>query len=354
MKFYPIAISKIQEETKECKTFTLAIPEKWKAAFQYDAGQHLIIRYQLDGKDLRRNYSLCSSPLDDQWTVAIKKVPNGVFSNYAHNHLKEGDVIEVSPPIGRFIWPKLVEGSGLFVAFAAGSGITPILSIIKTTLKQNPRSRFMIFYSNADQKSIIFHEQLEKLKNQYTDRFSIFHIFTRQKLDHPFFSGRINEQKIKSFQRFLVDFTQVDLIYLCGPGLMMDHIIKSLKVLGVLKQKIKRELFMAPKFNATRKDNIYEDMPVGHKEIKIIHQGKEIIVTSEDNHNTVLELALQSQTDLPFACKGGVCATCKARLEEGEVQMKVNYALEPDEIENGFILTCQSLPKSDKLIVSYD
>lgn len=354
-KFYPLRVKTIEKVTADCSVLSLEVPETAREAFAFRQGQHLTLRATINGEEVRRSYSLCSSPLEEEWKVAVKKVVDGRFSSYANEVLKAGDELEVMRPSGRFYVPTDPGQQKNYVAFAAGSGITPIISIIKTHLRLEPKSTFTLFYVNRTAASIILKEELEDLKNQYLDRFELFYFLTQEKRSIPLFNGRIDAEKLDIIFKTLLDRDSIDDYFICGPAPMIFLIRDYLEQMGCEKKQIHFELFntdgLLPNGKAHRKQQQNKE---GQTEVSIREGGKYFNFKMAKGANSILDAALQRQADLPFACKGGVCCTCRAKLLEGEVEVLVNYGLEEDEIENGYILTCQAVPMSDKVVVDFD
>jgi len=353
-KFEPLVISDIRKETNDCVSITFNIPTSLKNNFEFTQGQYLTLKTNINGLEIRRSYSICSSPFDNEMRVAIKKVPNGIFSTYANDLLRIGDTIEVMPPLGKFFTPLDIVAAKQYIAFAAGSGITPIFSIIKTTLLTEPNSSFTLVYGNKNRHSIIFKEALEALKNRFMDRLSIVYILSREKTDSAINFGRIDAEKCEALCNSLIDPKKAAAIFLCGPETMIFDVKNVLQKIGVDEKKIHFELFATSK----AKKNVAD---IG---VKLTNKAQSNVTVKQDGISfdfnvpfegeSILEAALKSGADLPFACKGGVCCTCKAKLIEGEVDMDVHYGLEQEEIEHGFILTCQSHPRTEKVVIDFD
>ncbi len=355
-KFHSLKVSEVKAETADCKSVLFEVPEELQTAYQYTQGQYLTLETKINGEDVRRSYSLCSSPLDNEWRVAIKKVEGGKFSTYANEVLKKGDVLEVMTPMGNFYTTVHADQQKHYVAFAAGSGITPILSIMKTVLQTEAQSRFTLIYGNKNTASIIFHEAIEGLKNKYMDRLNVHYILSRERLEEPIANGRIDINKCNMIFGELLDVKTVDEFFICGPETMIFNVKAALETAGVEEKHIHFELFTSP-------DGKLGDQPkrvVAHEDqgkvcdVEVKVDGKTILFKLPFGENNLLDAALKEGADLPFACKGGVCCTCKARLNEGKVEMDRNYALTTEEVEQGFILTCQSYPKTEKVIVDFD
>lgn len=353
--FHPIQIKEIKKETADCISVLFDIPDTLKKEFSFHQGQSLTLRSFLNSEEIRRTYSLCSSPLDDEWRVAIKKIEGGLFSEFANNHLKKGDILEIMPPVGKFYTDLNAVNKKNYLAFAAGSGITPIISIIKTTLITEPDSGFTLVYSNRSRSSIIFFEELEALKNQYMDRFSLLYLLSREKTDAPVNFGRISNNKLDELNK-LIPYEVMNEFFICGPEEMIFSTKEYLEQKGIEPKKIHFELFTSstPKKAKTRTERS-ETSTDPQSMITIKVDGRSFNFSLSLNSDiTILDAALKQGADLPFACKGGMCCTCKARLLEGEVDMDVHWGLEQEEIEKGFILTCQSHPKTEKIIVDFD
>lgn len=353
-EFYTINIANVYKETKDTVVVEFDIPESKKAHFDFKQGQHLTLRKMIDGEDIRRSYSLCTSPLDNAWKVAIKQIPGGAFSTYANNELKAGDSIDVMEPSGNFYVD--VEGSvgNNYIAFAAGSGITPMLSIIKTHLLKEPKSTFKLFYLNRTVKSIIFKEEIEQLKNEFFGRFQVFYFLTKEQRDIPFLNGRFDSEKLDILTKTFIDIPDTNHCFICGPQEMIFLIRDYLEQAGLSRDKIHYELF----FSGTPEDNkhIAEvlEQKVEGTDVTIIDGGKEFHFIMEDEYDNILDGALAAGADLPFACKGGVCSTCKCQVIEGAVEMKINYALDEKEVAQQLVLSCQAVPTTEKVVVDFD
>ena len=352
--FETLTISDVRRETRDCVSVAFALPDNLKEQFRFKQGQYITVRATLNGEDIRRSYSICSSPLDGELRIAVKKVPDGLFSTYANDQLKKGDSLQVMTPRGRFFTELNPAASNHYIAFAAGSGITPIFSIIKTTLQTEPNSHFTLIYGNRNRHSIIFREQLEALKNKYIGRFNIIYILSREKTDAPIHFGRIDAAKTSSLCGILIDPAQAAAIFLCGPEEMVFSVKEVLEQKQVDPKKIHFELFTAGKKARKAKPVQSADNREVKSRISVKQDGTSFEFDLGFEGDSILEAALKQGADLPFACKGGVCCTCKAKLIEGEVEMELNYGLEPDEIEQGFILTCQSHPIAEKVMIDFD
>lgn len=353
--FEQLTVREVRRETNDCVSIAFEIPETLKNSFQFLQGQYITLKTKIDGEEVRRSYSICSSPLDHELRVAVKKVLKGVFSTYANEVLKAGDQLDVMPPMGKFFTPLLPGQKKNYVGFAAGSGITPLLSIIKTTLQTEQASTFTLVYGNRNRHSIIFRETLEALKNKYMNRFRLIHILSRETTDTPLNSGRIDADKCLVLCDKTIDLQKTDEFFLCGPEEMIFAVKNVLEQQQVPAQKIHFELFTTAGQQHKKNHPQEEDIDKGPKsKITVTLDGISFDFELSQKGDAILDAALKHGADLPYACKGGVCCTCRAKLIEGEVDMEVNYGLEPDEIEQGFILTCQSHPKSEKVVVDFD
>ncbi len=355
-RFYPLPVHEIERLTEDSVAISLDVPEEFKDHFQFTQGQYLTFKMNMDGEEIRRSYSICAGIHDPYLRVGVKRVPGGTFSTYANDELEKGDVLETMPPMGNFFTVLDPDQKKHYVAFAAGSGITPVLSIIKTTLIEEPASRFTLFFGNRNISSIMFLNELEGLKNKYIDRFRLYHVLSRQGAENPLFSGRITEDKCKQFFEYLLRPEDVDEVFLCGPYEMTEALIEQLQELGIPHQHIHTELFTPPgeEIQQKQKRKKPDHIPEEATEVKVKVDGKTITFPLRYEGQPILDAAIEQGMDLPYSCKSGVCSTCRARLVKGEVDMEQNYALEEDELDKGFILTCQSHPLSEFVYVDFD
>ena len=353
-EFYNIQVKDIYKETRDCSVVSFDIPKNLHETFSFKQGQHLTLRKIINDEDIRRSYSLCSSPLDKEWKVAIKQIPGGLFSTFANTELKAGDALEIAVPTGHFYIETSGEVSRNHIAFAAGSGITPILSIIKTHLISEPNSTFKLFYLNRTVKSIIFKEEIEQLKNQFFDRFQVFYFLTKEQRDIPFLNGRFTTEKLQVLSKTFIDVEDTNSCFICGPQDMIFLIRDELEKAGLDTKKIHYELFFSGK--AADENSISEALEhkVDGTDVTIVDGGKEFHFIMDDDFDTILDGALAAGADLPFACKGGVCSTCKCEVKEGTVEMKVNYALDDKEVARNLVLSCQAVPTTEKVVVDFD
>lgn len=353
-KFHSLKIQEIRKETEDCVSISFEVPEGLQSEYEFTQGQYLTLRTQINGAEVRRSYSICTSPNDDDLRVAIKKLEGGQFSTFANETLAQNDLLDVMTPMGNFYTPLHADNEKHYVAFVAGSGITPILSILKTTLVKEPKSHFTLFYGNRYSDSIIFKEQIEALKNLHLGRLSVHHILSQEHPGSELFYGRIDEAKCHSFCKYLFDPATVDEFFLCGPESMINAIRETLSSLGVDEKNIHFELFTSPvgKLGDSKSQNGSTKSVLSKITITLDDNTFEVNLNSTED--TILDAAHKMGADLPYACKGGVCCTCKAKVLEGEVEMEINYGLEPEEVEAGYVLTCQSHPKTPKVVVSFD
>lgn len=353
MDFYKLSIKNIRKETADCVSISFNITTDLKSVFTYTQGQYITLKTTINEQEIRRSYSLCSSPIEDDFRIAIKRVEGGLFSTFANHQLQVNDVLDVAAPNGKFYAQLNESNSKKYIAIAAGSGITPILSIIKTTLIAEPKSHFILVYGNKNTGSIIFKEEIESLKNKFLGRLQLIHILSREKTDAPISHGRIDAEKLQQLSK-LIQWKSINEFFICGPEEMIIATKTFLENLEIDKKKIHFELF-ASTAKTKNKTFIPQLKSESKSKITIISDGRSFDIEIGFNEEiNILDAALQNGADLPFACKGGICCTCKAKLLEGQVVMDVNWGLEHEEIEQGFILTCQSHPITERVVVDYD
>ncbi len=351
--FYTVRVSDIHRSTDDCVVVSFDIPAEHREHFHFKQGQYINLKATINGEEIIRSYSLCTSPLDQKWSVGIKKITDGRFSSFANDVLKVGDTLDIMPPDGKFYVETDPNQKRNYVAFGAGSGITPLLSIIKTHLISEPKSTFKLFYINKNSSSIILKEELEGLKNRFMDRFEIFYFLTREHRSVELFNGRLDEQKLETIFKTICSTETVDHYFSCGPEAMILLVEKFLIGKGVDKAKIHFELFGTVE-RTEEKKQIAAQLQGKQSNITILEGGKSLQFDMETGSNNLLDQAMFNAADLPYACKGGVCCTCKAKLVEGDVKILVNYGLEEEEIDAGYILTCQAIPVSEKVVVDFD
>lgn len=352
LHFHPLTVQSVRKETADCVSIEFAIPESLQETFRFKQGQNIAIRTTINGQEVRRNYSICTAPQDHQLRVAVKKIDGGIFSTYANEQLKKGEVLDVFPPTGKFYTELHPSQQKNYLALAAGSGITPVLSLIKATLATEPSSYFTLVYGNRTRHSILFFEELESLKNQYMQRFNLVHVLSREKTDSLLNFGRIDNEKLTELSK-LISFASMDEVFICGPREMIETARAELQSRGVDKKKIHLELFHAGPVATARSVAATQSVVKSRIQIKLDGRQVEIEIPLHSDQ-TILDAALAQGADLPFACKGGMCCTCKAKLIAGEVAMDIHWGLEEEELEQGYILTCQSRPKTEQIVVDFD
>jgi ring-1,2-phenylacetyl-CoA epoxidase subunit PaaE len=354
-RFLPLNVTDVRKDTRDAVVVTLAPRPEDAERFRFTQGQYLTFRRDFDGEELRRSYSICAGLDEGLLRVGIKRVEGGAFSTWANEDLAPGAVLDAMPPMGNFHAP-LNPGEGRhYLGFAGGSGITPVLSILKTVLAREPRSRFTLVYANRQVSSIMFREDLEDLKNTYLGRLSVLHILEHEGQDIDLFTGRVDEAKLSGIFAHWVDPASVDVAFICGPEPMMLTIAAGLKAHGIPEDRIKFELFASGQPGRARQKATRRDADTGEAcEATVTLDGTTRTFRMPKRGETLLDAALAQNLDAPYACKAGVCSTCRAKVLEGETEMAVNHALEDYEVRQGYVLTCQCYPLSDRLVVSYD
>ena len=353
-KFQALTVAGVTSETRDTIAVTFTVPAELRERFCFTQGQHLTLRAMIDNEDVRRSYSICSAVQDHDLRVAIKRVPGGAFSTWANDVLRAGTVIDVMPPMGHFNVPLSADNRKHYLAFAAGSGITPMLSIIKTTLMAEPHSQFTLFYGNRASSSVIFKSELAELKDVYMGRFQLVYVMSREQQDIDLFNGRITKEKCARFFEHWIDLADIDQAFICGPEQMMHDVSQALLDGGLAKDRIKIELFAS---SVPKREHAPSQQPVaGHHDcdVTLIIDGAHLSFTMEKDKESVLDAALKQGIDMRYACKAGVCSTCRCKVVDGKVDMDANYALEDYEVARGFALSCQSFPVSDKLVMDFD
>jgi ring-1,2-phenylacetyl-CoA epoxidase subunit PaaE len=351
--FHKLIIKDIRRETEDCVSVAFQIPEEIKEEFRFVSGQNITLKNTIGGEEIRRSYSICSSPFENELRVAVKKVSGGIFSTFANEQLKPGDTIEVLPPTGNFYTTFNPGQKQHYLFIAAGSGITPVISLVKTILAAEKESCVTLIYGNKGLSSVIFKDGLEALKDKYLQRLTVHYIFSREQTEAGFNYGRIDGEKLKQLSR-LVNFDSINHFFICGPEPLIYSTKDFLINHGIDTDKIHFELFSTPTKEHTKIFEAAEQKTEAGSEITMRIDGRTFQFNLEYNGQTILDAGLDLGADLPFACKGGVCCSCKAKLVEGEVEMEANYGLEKSELKAGFILTCQSHPRSGKVVVDYD
>lgn len=352
-RFHRLAVNDLRREASDAVSMTFVIPGELAGDYAFAPGQYLTLRTMLDGEEVRRSYSICSGPDDGEIRIAVKKVDGGAFSSWAADELKRGDELDVMTPTGRFGVVPAAEAGRIHVGFAAGSGITPILSIVKGILARERESRFFLFYGNRTSDNIMFLEALEELKDRFIDRLSIFYVISGEEQDIPILHGRLDGDKVRVLLRSLVPAASVDHVFICGPSGMSEDIEATCRDLGIADERIHVERFVSEFGGKPRPKKVValEAPPKAIASLIIDGKRRDVPVAEDE---AILDAALRAGLDLPFACKGGMCSTCRAKLVEGEAPMDINYSLEPWELKAGFVLTCQAKPSSERVVVDYD
>ena len=356
-QFHPLRVAQVRPETDDTVSIAFEVPPELRDAYRFTQGQFLTIKAPVEGKDVRRSYSICCGVHDyderGELRVAVKLVDDGVFSTWVHDTVAAGQMLDVMTPDGRFHVPLDGQASRHYVAFAAGSGITPVLSLIRTTLATEPQSRFTLVYGNRSVDTIIFSEALEDLKNQYLSRFTLYHVLSRQPQEVDLLHGRLDRERVAAFLQTLLPVDDIDAAFVCGPASMIDEVEEALKSAGLDPHRIHAERFGVPLTPPRRVEQPHADQ-AGTAELVVVLDGKQHKMRLPMTDAKVLDTALAAGLDLPYACKGGVCCTCRAKVLEGQVAMEKNYTLEPWEMEKGFVLTCQARALTPRVVVSYD
>lgn len=357
--FYPLRLADVRPETDSAVCLTFDIPAALQDKFTFKQGQYLTLRTRIDDDEIRRSYSICSGLDDDHLRVAVKRIDGGVFSNFANEHLNAGDLIDVMPPQGEFHTPLSANNAKNYMCICAGSGITPVLSIIKSILSREPDSHVTLLYGNRNSATVLFKDELSYLKNRYMTRFNWVNILSREEQDADVLFGRLDNRKGAELQAsHLIDIAATDEFFLCGPESMISEVSRGLRGSGVDESNIHYELFYASAEDAravVEKHHARAKQYAGQvSEVQVRADGRTTYIELTADGENILDGAMRSGADLPFSCKGGVCATCKARLIEGDVEMDLNHSLSTEEIQSGMILTCQAHPISKKVVVDFD
>jgi ring-1,2-phenylacetyl-CoA epoxidase subunit PaaE len=356
-RFHALTVADVHHETPDSIVVSFQIPDALREEFRFTQGQYLTLKLSVNGEELRRSYSICSCPLDrDRLSIAVKKVPGGRASTQLVDKLKKSMSIEVMPPMGSFHTPMDAANAKHYVAFAAGSGITPIISILETVMRSEPKSRFTLFYGNRDLDTIIFREKLDGFLEMYGDRLTVRHILSRGHNTEPLLNGRIDREKAADLiKRYITDDMEKE-FFICGPEEMMVNVKDALDAAGIDKKRIHIELFTTPVTAEAKAppQAAGEGAFSGVAKVTVIIDGRESVLDIPASGDAVLDVALDAGLDVPYACKGAVCCTCKARVVKGQVEMAMNYALTDEEVADGFVLTCQTHPRSAEVIIDYD
>ncbi len=354
-KFYPLTVSSVRHETRDAVVLTLDVPEEHREAFRFQQGQYLTFRTEIDGEEVRRCYSICAAVQDSHLRVGIKKIADGRFSSWANENIAAGDVLDVMPPMGSFFVPLDPANEKHYVAFAGGSGITPVLGIIKTTLLTEPNSSFTLFYGNRASSTIMFREELEDIKNDNLGRFQLVHILEREKQDVELFNGILNREKCELLLKYWVNASDIDTAFICGPEAMMLQVAEALQAAGLDKRQIKFELFASQGPKGARKVQAVAASKMDNAcQATIVIDGRARTIDIPKGRKPFWTLLWKRDWNCLTRAKEESRSTCRALLSEGEVDMDANFALEDYEIKRGYILTCQSYPVTDKILVDFD
>lgn len=355
IEFHSLRVIEVRRETADAVSIRLEAPEEAKRHFAFKAGQHLTVRRDFGGEDVRRNYSLCVSPAEGQLKIGVKKIAGGVFSTWANEQLEAGDTIEAMAPHGSFTWNFDPAASRHYAAFAGGSGITPILSLMKTALETEPRSRFTLCYGNRVSAGIMFLEELAGLKDRYIDRLAVFHFLEDEEEEIALFNGRLDRGKCDEIFNTLIAPAAIDAYFICGPGPMMEAVEAALASRGTPKHRVLVERFTTAELSEAQAAaaRALEQQAAGLK-MNVTLNGRRMNVVFDPEKKSILDNVRAAGLPAPFACKGGVCTTCRAKVTSGKVEMKANYGLSAEEIAEGYVLTCQATPVSDGVTLSYD
>ncbi|MFY2735968.1 1,2-phenylacetyl-CoA epoxidase subunit PaaE [Pseudocitrobacter faecalis] len=348
--FHSLTVAKVEPETRDAVTITFAVPDSLREAYAFRPGQHLTLKTRIGGEELRRCYSICRTGTPGQISVAVKAIEGGRFSRFAQSYIKQGMAFEVMVPQGHFGYQPQAERTARYLAIAAGSGITPMLAIIEATLTTEVNSQFTLIYGNRSSQSMMFRQALADLKDKYPQRLQLINLFSQETVESELLSGHINSEKLHALARNLVQFDQLDEAFICGPAAMMDDAEIALRELGMPEKAIHLERFNTPGSMIKRVSTVQAE----GRSVTIRHDGRDRQISLNAEDDSILDAALRQGADLPYACKGGVCATCKCKVLRGEVEMATNYSLEPDEVAAGYVLSCQALPKGDGVIVDFD
>lgn len=368
--FVPLTIAAVKPETADAVSVSFSVPPAYAEAFRFRPGQHLALRTMLGGEEVRRTYSICSGPDDPHLSIAIKRIAGGLFSNWACDRLRPGMTIDSMPPAGRFVLPEASGERRHILAFAAGAGITPIMAMAEHAMLRQPGTRFTLVYGNRDTESIIFRERLEDLKDARVDRLTLLHILSRNdESDTPLLEGRIDAAKVAAFSGHVFQVADVDHVFLCGPGSMIRDVRNALFGLGFPRDRVHHEFFAAgggayrtaPPDAALSRSSTAEPATAAPGRAPGVATTEGIAVLDGRRHRftvdageAIVDAAIRAGIRVPYSCRGGMCSTCRARIVEGRAEMRVNYSLEPWEVESGFVLTCQAVPATDRIVIDYD
>ena len=352
--FHPLRVASVDRLTEDSVAITFDVPDELRDEFRFNPGQHLSVRAAALGEDVRRNYSICAPATGGPLRIGVKRIPEGVFSSYAADQLQAGDVLDVMTPSGTFSTPLDAANAKRYVAVAAGSGITPVLSILATVLEVEPQSTAALIYVNRRTSTIMFLEELEDLKNRFPERFQLVHVLGQEMTEVEMLSGRLDVERLGRILDTIVPVEDVDEWFLCGPLAMTDSVRGVLLERDVDTAHVHRELFHVGAPVTRRRPVADPGTPVTGSKVTVILDGRSLTFTLPRDGDSVLDETLRARSDAPYACKNAVCGTCRAKVVEGKVEMDSNYALEPDEIARGYVLTCQAHPVTDTVTVDFD
>jgi ring-1,2-phenylacetyl-CoA epoxidase subunit PaaE len=356
-RFHTLKVADVHQETADTIVVGFVIPPELQEDFRFIQGQYVTLKLHVNGEELRRSYSICSSPLDPgTLNIAVKKVTMGRASTELVEKLKPGMTLEVMAPMGHFHTLLDAAHEYHYVAFAAGSGITPILSILSTVLRTEPRSRCTLFFGNTEESRIIFRKRLAELQEHFPGRLDVHHILSKGMDEDHLFNGRITTEKARELLSRFVTGAMHKEFFICGPEQMMVNVSEALEKSGIAKKQIHVELFTTPVSPEGRKEAAHATAPsaTGTSQVKVVLDGREFELVMDRSGDAVLDACIDSGLDVPYACKGAVCCTCKARVLEGQVEMAMNYALSDEEVADGYVLTCQTHPRSARVVIDYD
>jgi len=352
-KYHSLTVSSLRNETADSVRIALSVPEDVDSEFSFLPGQHLPVQIVLDDKPIRRTYSICSVPGKLPLEVGVRIQPGGVFSEYVAKNLKEGDELEVMPPFGQFHTTINPDHAKTYLAFAAGSGITPIISILRATLEEEPQSRFLLFYGNRRQRTTMFIDDLYALKNRFPERLQLYFLFSQEEQEFEVFSGRLDGDKVAELYKSFCVGLEPDEAFICGPDTMIVNVRSALIDTGLNESHIHSERYGAPRKKAASQPSV-SDATEKQAIVNVIIDGHSKSFEMLADGRNIVDAAAEQGIELPYSCKGGVCATCRTHVRDGEVRMATNYGLEPWEVEKGFVLACQSVPVSDEITIDYD
>ena len=353
--FHRLPVAQIWHETSEAIAVRLTVPSSLAEAYRFQPGQHVTVRAEIAGEDVRRSYSICSVPTDEGLCIAIKRVPGGRFSNWANSNLVSGATLEVMPPTGAFTWVFDAVRRGQYAMFASGSGITPILSLLKTGLAAEPTSHFALFYGNRDTNNIIFREEIAQLKNRYLERLQVHHFLSREEDDFEILNGRIDRAKVDQILSNLLPAAAIDRAFVCGPEDMMAAVQSGLINAEVSQDRIQTERFTASELSSEQKEAVSRlERQAAGKPIRVRIDGRRRTLTFDPALGSVLDNARAAGLPAPFSCKAGVCATCRGRVVSGKVEMVRRFGLSDADVADGYVLTCQAIPVTDDVEIDFD